>query len=233
MTRSVDTHLLDRPVWHSLIGPHAALSVGGAQARRFAPEVNMFASGPDDGPTSCTAIASLYEPDETFFMIQRPGIPVIPGTEVLKAAPGVQMVMEGEAPEPASLPDIVPLGLGDAPDMLALAQLTEPGPFLSRTLEMGQFFGVRRDGRLAAMAGERLRFDGYSELSGVCTHPDFQGHGLARPLSRHVCRRILARGETPFLHAWASNDVAIGLYESLGFVYRCHVNAVVLKRLPD
>jgi predicted GNAT family acetyltransferase len=96
---------------------------------------------------------------------------------------------------------------------------------------MGRFRGARLDGRLAAMAGERMRLPGYTEVSGVCTHPDFRGRGLARRLSQIVAAAIQARGETPFLHAWATNTAAIALYESLGFAHRCSVNVAVLKRV--
>ena len=126
--------------------------------------------------------------------------------------------------------DIVPLTDVDAPEMLALAGLTEPGPFLSRTHTMGAYIGIRIAGRLAAMAGERFRFPGYREVSGVCTHPDFRGRGLARRLSAAVAAAIEARGERPLLHAWRTNHPAIALYESLGFEIREEVNVAVLER---
>ncbi|MFO1274404.1 MAG: GNAT family N-acetyltransferase, partial [Rubrivivax sp.] len=107
---------------------------------------------------------------------------------------------------------------------------TEPGPFLARTHAMGRFIGVREQGRLLAMAGERFRPEGWTEVSGVCTHPEARGRGLARALSAAVSARIQARGETPFLHAWQSNVAAIRLYESLGFVLRCEVDVAVLEK---
>jgi predicted GNAT family acetyltransferase len=116
--------------------------------------------------------------------------------------------------------------------MVALAQLTEPGPFLPRTHTMGRFIGIRIDGRLVAMAGERMRFPGFTEVSGVCTHPDYRGRRLARRLSSVVAHAIQQRGEQPFLHAWTSNHAAIALYQSLGFEQRTTVQVAVLKR-PD
>ena len=116
--------------------------------------------------------------------------------------------------------------------MLALATLTEPGPFLPRTHTMGRFIGLRIDGRLAAMAGERMRFPGHVEVSGVCTHPDFRGRGLARTLSAAVAAEIQRRGDQPFLHAWTANTAAIALYESLGFAVRAAVNIAFVKRQP-
>jgi predicted GNAT family acetyltransferase len=118
----------------------------------------------------------------------------------------------------------------DAPEMLALASLTEPGPFLARTHAMGAFLGIRIGGRLAAMAGERFRFPGCTEVSGVCTHPEFRGRGLARRLSAAVAAGIESRGERPFLHAWKTNRAAIALYQSLGFEVRAEVNVAVLER---
>ena len=115
-------------------------------------------------------------------------------------------------------------------EMLALATLTEPGPFLTRTHLMGSFLGIRIDGRLAAMAGERFRFPGHTEVSGVCTHPDFRHRGLARRLSAAVAARIESRADRPFLHAWQTNRPAISLYESLGFEIRAEVDVRILER---
>ncbi len=142
---------------------------------------------------------------------------------------GVQMVARTLAPlDPA--PPVERLTDADAPAMLELATLTAPGPFLPRTHTLGQFWGVKENGKLLAMAGERMKLDGYTEVSGVCTHPDARGRGLAGLLSRTVATQIMKRGETPILHAFASNTTAVGLYEKLGFVLRCHVNVMVLTR---
>ena len=227
-------HPLDRPVWASLTTHHAGLSVGDALARRFARDVNLFASACDDSPAALAALARLVNPGERVFLLQVPEIALPPGLVELKAAKGVQMVSTRsialEATHKATHRDFVTLTDEDAPEMLALATLTEPGPFLARTHAMGNFLGVRIDGRLAAMAGERMRLPGYTEVSGVCTHPDFRGRGLARQLSAAVTARIEARGDQPFLHAWKTNQAAISLYEGLGFTVRAEVNVRVLER---
>jgi predicted GNAT family acetyltransferase len=152
-----------------------------------------------------------------------------PGFEVVVAAPGVQMILKRA---PAAMPDarIEKLAMADAAEMLALATLTRPGPFTLRAQALGDFYGIKIDGRLAAMAGERMKQDGYAELSGVCSHPEFRGHGFARLLSVFVTHRILARGETPYLHAWASNAAAIRLYETIGFEVRSAMNVAMVKR---
>ena len=221
---------LDRPVWASLSSRHAALSVGGTLARRYAPDVNLFASARDDTATALTALVALVSPGERVFVLQVPDIVVPSGFGVIKAARGVQMIATRSVPAETGTEDIVTLTDADAPEMLALATLTEPGPFLARTHAMGRFLGIRIGARLAAMAGERFRFPGYTEVSGVCTHPDFRGRGLARRLSAAVAANIEARGERPFLHAWKTNLAAITLYESLGFGIRTEVDVAVLER---
>jgi predicted GNAT family acetyltransferase len=159
-----------------------------------------------------------------------PEIIVPSGLVPIKAAVGIQMVATRSIQAPEREDDIVELTAADAPEMLALAKLTEPGPFLPRTHTMGTFRGIRIDGRLAAMAGERFRFPGHTEVSGVCTHPDFRGRGLARRLSAAVAARIESRAERPFLHAWKTNRAAISLYESLGFGIRAEVDIKVVER---
>jgi predicted GNAT family acetyltransferase len=222
-------HPLERPVWASLTTHHVSLSEGNELARRFARDVNLFGSACDDTAAAVAALADLVQPGETVFLVQAPKIVVPPGLVQIKAGVCVQMVATRSMMFETT-GDILKLTDEDAPEMLELATLTEPGPFLSRTHTMGTFLGIRIGGRLAAMAGERLRFPGYTEVSGVCTHPDFRGRGLARRLSTAVAASIEARGDQPFLHAWKTNHSAISLYEALGFKVRTEVNAVVLKR---
>jgi predicted GNAT family acetyltransferase len=176
-------------------------------------------------------MAVLAEPGDPVYLVQAPPIPDLPGLVPRFRRPLVQMVFAGEPPTvPEGADAIVPLGEADAEAMLALATLTEPGPFRRDTRLMGPFFGVRRDGRLAAMAGERMKVPGHAELSGVCTHPDFRGQGLGRRLSAFKTRAILARGEVPFLHAWTDNAGAIALYEALGYRIRGELNVAVFQR---
>ena len=224
-------HPLDRPVWSSLSTHHVALSEGNSFARRFVRDVNLFASACDETPAAAAALADLVRPEESVFVAQVPEIVTPPGLVEIKATRGVQMVATRGTIFEATDSDIRVLTDEDAPEMLALATLTEPGPFLRRTHTMGTFLGIRVGGRLVAMAGERLRFPGYTEVSGVCTHPEFRGRGFARRLSSVVAAGIEARGEQAFLHAWKTNRAAISLYEGLGFKVRTDVHIAVLKRL--
>ncbi len=220
---------LDRPAWASLTTHQAALSIGGALARRYLPDVHLFASARDDSPQALLALAALVSPGESVYVLQAPTVALPPQLSLVRSAVGVQMVAARSQSAVAG-EDIIRLTDADAPEMLALAMLTEPGPFLARTHVMGGFRGIRIEGRLAAMAGERFRFPGYTEVSGVCTHPDFRGRGLARRLSAVVAAGIEARGERPFLHAWKTNSPAIALYRSLGFELRTDVNVAMLER---
>ena len=222
-----EMHPLDRPVWASLTTRQAALATGGELAWRFRPDVNVFASARDDTAASLAALAELVG-DVPIYVLQRAPIPDVPGLVVHKEATGIQMVATRRLGPEAAGPPTLDLSDDDAADMLALATLTEPGPFLARTHVMGRFRGIRRSGRLVAMAGERLQVPGYTEISGVCTHPEARGGGLARRLSAIVAEAIFARGEVPFLHAWAANHAAIRLYEQLGFVPRTEVHVRVL-----
>lgn len=224
--------MLDRPIWSALSTRHLALSLGGPLARRYAKDVNLFASAADDSAPALAALADLVQPGERIFVLQVPDIAVPDGLAPLKAARGIQMVATRRIEPVGSEEDLLHLTDADAQEMLALATLTEPGPFLTRTHVMGSFLGVRIDGRLAAMAGERFRFPGHTEVSGVCTHPDFRHRGLARRLSAAVAARIESRGEQPILHAWQTNRPAISLYESLGFEIRAEVDVKVLERAP-
>ncbi len=221
---------LDRPVWATLNTYHAAVATGGALARRFLPQYNVFASPCDESEPALAALAALVGPAERVCLNQAPPVSVPPGLMIESALQGVQMLATRAAGEVGGVEPIGILTEADAADMFALAQLTEPGPFAPRTHTLGRFLGIRIEGRLAAMAGERFRFPGYTEVSAVCTHPDFRGRGFARRLTAAVTAVIEQRGERAFLHAWKTNIPAITLYRSLGFEIRTEMNVRVLRR---
>jgi ribosomal protein S18 acetylase RimI-like enzyme len=157
-------------------------------------------------------------------------VPPPDGWEVTFHADGVQLVDDGVAAAPDE--EAIRLGPADVPEMLALVERTRPGPFLPRTIELGTYLGVRRDGALVAMAGERLRPPGWTEISAVCTDAAYRGQGLATRLILAVAAGIRARGETPFMHAAAENTDAIRLYESLGFRLRRRTSFLA-ARVPE
>jgi predicted GNAT family acetyltransferase len=203
-------------------------------ARRFDPEIGRFAAIGADDADHLARLGALIAEHGPVVLLQQGEIPVPPGIATRLDAPGVQLVLDRLRPPLARTvpgvpePELEPLGDADASEMLALARLTEPGPFAARTHQLGGFLGIRAEGRLVAMAGERMKPEGFTEVSGVCTHPDHRGRGYAALLSVAVAERILERGETPFLHAFAGNRAAIALYERLGFVLRADVRVLAL-----
>ena len=222
-------HILDRPIWSALETRHAGLGEGNERARRFRPPIHTFAGLRDNENESWEALANLASPGETLLLVQRDDIRIPENFAVRMSAKLVQMQAERHLP---LIEDerIAPLTSADAEEMLALATLTKPGPFTLHAQSLGSFWGIKENGRLLAMAGERLKQPGLTELSGVCTHPDVRGKGLGRLLSLYVGGRIFAKKERPYLHAFTTNSADIALYESIGFKTREIMNAAVMVR---
>jgi ribosomal protein S18 acetylase RimI-like enzyme len=236
---------LDNPVWWAMTGSQRDLGATTSLAARFHPDISPF-GGLSDEPTGShwEDLAGLVGPRETVALIGVTGSPS-PGWTVLRELAAVQMVddqisrgPEASAAAPGSAFPAhstlhedapVPLGRDDVAEMLALAAVARPGPFLPRTVEFGGYFGIRRQGRLVAMAGERLRPPGYTEVSAVATAPDHRRQGLAWSLVGAVVTAIHARGEIPFLHAERGNAAAIRLYESMGFSLRKTMPILLLQ----
>ena len=220
-------HPLNRPVWSALISRQASLAIGDEQALRFDPAYALFAAAADASSESTAALAALNTSPNGMGLVETGDMPLPPGTVVRAQAECVQMVASTLTAGGKAVA-FQPLGEADAAEMLALATLTVPGPFFGKTHRLGDFIGIKVDGRLIAMAGERMKPDGLTEVSGVCTHPDFRGQGYAGALMRIVTQRILERGEQAFLHAYAANKATIALYETLGFRVRTTVTYTVL-----
>ncbi|MEV0175875.1 GNAT family N-acetyltransferase [Streptomyces sp. NPDC050803] len=207
--------VLGNPALASLTGPHARFAERRGRVLRYPADVSSWVALPDDPVDGDWAdVAALAGPGAEALLIGFRGR-VPDGWEIIFRAEGVQMVDDGVAAAPD--PEAVRLGPADVPDMLDLVARTRPGPFLPRTLELGTYLGIRREGVLVAMAGERLHPPGWTEISAVCTDPAARGQGLAGRLVLAVAHGIQERGETPFLQAAADNTNAIRLYESLGF----------------
>jgi predicted GNAT family acetyltransferase len=223
------THALDRPIWSALASRQADLAQGSHLAKRYPASIVPFMASRDESAECLQALADLVGADENLVMLQVPDIVLPAGLAQVSVAAGVQMLCTRPL---SSMADdrIQRLTSADAREMLVLAELTRPGPFSLQALTLGEFWGVKIEGRLVAMAGERMRQPGYTEVSGVCAHPDVRGQGLGKLLSSFVAARIQARGEVPYLHAYATNTVAIALYESIGFELRANVNVAVAKR---
>lgn len=228
------SHPLDRAVWNALTSRLSGFVTADSDARaaRIDPEVGVFMSGADARTETLAAMAELARRHPGAGLIEQVGSPLaeidLPGVAVISRIPLVQMSCETLT---AGGPDLAfeTLTEDDASDMLALALLTKPGPFRSRTPELGPFIGVREEGRLVSMAGRRLRLDGFTELSGVCTHPERRCRGYAAALSRAVVSDILASGEGAFLHAFADHPATIDFYRSLGFEVRARMTYTIFN----
>jgi predicted GNAT family acetyltransferase len=227
------SHILDRPVWTALGSSHAEFCETNGLARRYPPSIIPFASVGDDDPESFAALARLTGPDDVSMIVQAGG-PVSLPRELVSTfdAPVTQMIAEKPRSEVGD-PRIERLAAADAAEMFALADLTKPGPFTHRAQALGDFFGVKENGRLIAMAGVRMKHPGLHEVSGVCTHPDVRGRGLGRLMMEFMCGRIFAEGNQPFLHTFSDNARAIALYEKLGFKVRSPMHVTAFRRAPS
>jgi len=216
-----EPHPLDNPTWFALNGPQAAVAERKGRVLRFQPEFCPFYGMPDDPTAQDWADAAALAGPGGLVVLSATWLPFPAGWTLARGGVGVQLVAAGHVGR--DVPDddeIIRLGADDAAEALALAERTKPGPFQPRTLELGSYLGIRRDGALVAMAGERIRPPGYAEISAVCTDEAWRGHGFAARLTLAIARGIRERGEVPFLHAVATNATAIRLYERLGFEHR-------------
>jgi ribosomal protein S18 acetylase RimI-like enzyme len=219
---------LDNPAYAALCGPHARFAEVSGRARRYPADVAPFLGLPTEPSEQDWRDAAALIAPGAYAAVRYSG-PDLPETlQVLDTFDLVQMV--GERVSGGECPEAVALGAGDVPEMLELIARTEPGPFLNRTIEMGDYLGIRDDGELVAMAGERFRLDGWTEISAICTHPDHRGRGLASLLMGALVAGIQGRSQGVFLHALATNVGAIRLYEQLGFRVRQTATIAVITR---
>jgi ribosomal protein S18 acetylase RimI-like enzyme len=226
---ATERHVLDNPALAALTGPHAHFAEQRGRILRYPVDVTPWLALPDEPDAADWAdVAAFSGPgNEVPLLGYRGRVP--DGWEITFHVEGVQLVDEGMTAAPD--PEAVLLGPADVPEMLDLVERTKPGPFLPRTVELGTYLGIRRNGALVAMAGERLHPPGWTEISAVCTDPVVRGEGLATRLIRAVAHGIRERGETPFLHTGVGNTNAIRLYESLGFRLR-RTTAFLGARVP-
>jgi GNAT superfamily N-acetyltransferase len=211
-------HVLDNPVWHSLTTQHAGLALTADGAARYPAAIVPFAAVGEPTARAADQLTSLVDDAESVFIVGVAPEPP-PGWQLEPKKPVLQMVCNVRATVVGG-PPVTMMGAEQVADMIGLTDLVFPGFFRTRTLEMGSYYGIYHGARLAAMAGERMRLDGYQELSAVCTHPDYAGRGYAQRLLGVLCNAALDRGFTPFLHVYADNARAIGVYRLMSFVDR-------------
>ncbi|MBL8805690.1 MAG: GNAT family N-acetyltransferase [Rhodospirillales bacterium] len=223
------TATLDQPILSALTTGHRHLALKGRAVVRYPAGIAPFAAFLEETDAARRELREMAG-SGPIAVLRAEGADTAPvaGLETKLAATVLQMVARDIPPaDPAFAP--LALGAADVPEMLELTALTKPGPFFARTHELGRYVGVRIGGRLAAMAGERLRPAGFTEVSAVCVHPDFRGQGHAGALVKLLMAEIAARGETPFLHLYADNLAARTLYEKLGFAARKNLVFVVMQ----
>ena len=229
---STDETALDNPVWSCLTTRHAQLAQGGAQACRYRVEFSPLSAMAATAPEHVDALLALVGVGEEISIVgPHTAADLPPGFEAAFRIRVVQMIRRDPTAlreEPAQVSSLSAVDVGD---MLALVEVTHPGPFRQRTIELGSFVGIRQNGRLLAMAGQRMWIGRHRELSAVCTHPAAQGRGYARALTSRVINRMLGAGETPILHVESSNRRAIDLYLRLGFVRRTEFPLLHVRRI--
>ncbi len=222
-------HPLDHPIWTALTTTQRALAEGDGRARRFPTDVTPFADMPDMSAENFAALGALMSPTDIAVLFTPDAVKPPAELKVILAETGEQMI--GTPIETAANGvEILTLGVNDVPEMIELTALTKPGPFSTRTHELGTFLGIRVDGQLAAMIGERMKPANYTEITAVCVHPSHRGRGYGQMLLSAVSRQIVARGEIPFLHVFTSNHSAIALYRRQGMEIRRRFHVTVLKK---
>jgi predicted GNAT family acetyltransferase len=223
------THPLDRPIWSALTTRQQDLAEGGTLARRYPTAITPFADMADMSAESFAALGKLVSGPEIAVLFTPDAVTAPEEFKVLLAETGEQLI---GTPAEAAMSGVEPVTLGaaDVAEMIALTELTKPGPFFARTHELGKFLGIRIDGKLVAMAGERMKPANYTEMTAICVHPDHRGRGYAQLLLGAVARQIVARGEIPFLHVFTNNISAIALYERQGMEIRRRLHVTVLQK---
>lgn len=227
----MEASLLDNPAWSALTTAQAAFAAGTGNALRYAPGLLPFTACAGGGNGSMLELEPFTERGEAFFIIG--DLPALPaGWTVELELPCAQMLLQTmlsvKPAARADMPALVQLGPADAAEMLALITSVQPGYYLRNTHLLGNYFGIRENGRLVAMAGERMRMTGYSELSAICTLPGYTGRGYAQQLMQRLCVEHAAAGIVSFLHVALTNQRAIGLYEHMGFRQR---RRIVFRRI--
>ncbi len=225
----MNLNLLDNPGWHALNSHHHHLSIWGDIAVRYQPNVFIMVAMPESNPLGFNDLRNLVGINEAIVLLGGSLPEDLIGWQIMQISQYPQMICEDL--KPTFQVDAINLTVDDVPEMLDLAALADPGPFLPRAIEMGKYLGLRQDGQLVAMAGERMHLTGFCEISAVCTHPDYRGRGYAGALTTMVSVTILERQEIPFLHIAPSNDVARKLYTKLGFRRRKEIHLAILKKL--
>lgn len=230
-----DLNVLDSPIWSALTDGHSSLAVGDRLARRYPADIGPLSALREQSDAAYSELRNLSGNGQVAQFLADPWQPRT-GWALVRDGMMDQMMwteevhVQQELPPTATLRELTD---EDSPAMVALARLTEPGPFQARTHTLGRFFGIFESGTLVAMTGQRLHMPGFTEVSAVCTHPDARGRGYSRVLIAQVMSDILSRNELPMLEVFSANTPAIRVYRGLGFTWRRNLHLAVLKADQD
>jgi GNAT superfamily N-acetyltransferase len=222
---------LDNPAWWALDSYHASFAVGIDLAKRYQPGILPFAACHPVSQDSMAALDPLIKAGESFYLIGELA-PLPAGWMIEREIPCAQMIGPPAITAPEDVP-IYPLGEADKEEMYELITGVQPGYYNRDTFRLGTYYGIRINGKLVAMAGERLRLNGYTELSAICTHPEYRGQQYAQQLIVRLCRLHYATGITPILHVATSNERAIRLYEYMGFTHRRQITFWCIRKMDS
>ncbi|MBN8822668.1 MULTISPECIES: GNAT family N-acetyltransferase [unclassified Spirosoma] len=223
-------HVLDNPAWNALVSGNKHLGDGTDNVKYFMPEVSPFVALQENTAQNLHLLDAAIPFNSPIGFITTIQLPIPTPWTLLQRVDGLQMVYDSVAEKPQTNLPIRPLTSADVPDMLALTQLTRPGPFSTRTIEFGHYEGIFDEDKLVAMTGQRLNPFNYAEVSAVCTHPDHLGKGYARQLISNQLYRIQQSDGVPFLHVRSDNKRAIQIYEAMGFKVRTEIYFCFIKR---
>lgn len=225
-------HKLNNPVYEALLSGDARLGFGEGLVRCFQETVSPFAGFPEGYEKGFDDLFDLLPAHRKILYATRMFIEQPSGWHLTHKITGLQFVFTANPPagSNSNMPQLVPLNTSYVDEMVQLAALTKPGPFNVRTIEFGHYYGIFEGNRLAAMAGQRLHVLNYTEISAVCTHPDYLGRGFAAALILHQIKLICQKGQVPFLHVRDDNGRAIALYERLGFTRNGPMNFFFMKK---
>ena len=225
------SHPLDNPIWNALNTGSHTLSFGTDRVRLVNREMGFFAGLPAYQKENLDELNDYLEAGQRVILFPPDHLPPDEKWKVHNDRELLQLVCERDFSTVEPQPEILPLDESHVAEMLALTQLTKPGPFLNKTIDFGDYFGFFSDGKLVSMAGSRLSPSPYTEVSAVCTHPDFAGQGISKKVMPHVLQAIQQGGKIPFLHLYPDNTPALRLYTSLGFVSRAMLRVYLLEKV--
>lgn len=223
-------HVLDNPIYNALTSGNKHFALGDDTTFYFQGDVAPFAGLKDNSAAELTVLMNHLSDESVFVIFSRNEVSIPEGLKVLKHFQMFQMVYEGDVPAAEMDDALCDLANEHVEEMLALTKLTNPGPFLQRTIEFSNYTGVINDGKLVAMAGHRMQPLPYVEISAVCTHPEHTGKGYAAKLLKEQAKRIMAAGKIPFLHVLQENAGAVRVYERIGFKTRVPMLGYVLGK---